>query len=261
MTPTIIGLDYSLHNTSICVSQNFETFNFYTTFKPDTIKEVTFINKNKDVLGFDYTILSEDLFPKKPSYIDKERTRLKLYRTIADNVINYIKQLNIDPKSIIFALEGQSYNTKNTLSLVDIGQGTGIIKDRICSELLDGDVDRMLVYAPRELKATMGTGSSDKGVLFDAFLEDPKIDSVKDCQFYKGLQQFKSIIRTSKMIDKKVKPKKVKSKNGETVSTLSENTPTIVKVEKVEIASPYNDMIDAYLSVLKIYNQTKTTRP
>ncbi len=186
------------------------------------------------------------MFDGGQGYCEKEQVRLGLYETIADNVIRYIKGAIVDfgNREIVIGIEGQSYNSKNTSSVVDIAQGTGILKHRLLHDILDGQKEALLVFAPKELKNAIGaSGNADKGVIFDAFVADPKIDAVKDTAFYKHVLSNVSQIRKSKIVTK-TKKKKVKG-----VGILE-----VIQKEDVDILSPYNDIIDAYLSVVKIVN-------
>lgn len=245
-TPIIIGIDYSLHNTSICITEGFKDFKFYSTFNPSTDKLKQFVAQHK---GFDFDILHKDLYLAGHHYSEKESIRLSLYEVISDNVIRYIKNniTDFENRNIIIGIEGQAYNTKNTSSLVDIAQGTGILKHKLLMDILKGSRERLFVFTPTELKNIIGAkGNADKGVIFDAFIKDPMIAEVKDTVFYKHVSSNISQIRKSSIKTKTV-TKKIKK----------ESVSEVVQIEKVEIASPYNDIIDAYLSVLKICEMSK----
>ena len=252
----IIGVDYSENNTSICISDNFKTFDFYAITKEKT-KKWTSTMASLSVNSFTYDLFYKDTFNKSKDsdYIVNQRNCLAQQCYIADKAIKYIKSKIGNDKDVYFAMEGQSFNSKNTNSLIDIANGTGIFRFLILNEILGGDIDRLFIFSPKTLKNAIGAGGNDdKGEIFHKFILDPKIDTVKDTNFFKMANANKDVIVSKgKLKDIKVVSYDMVDKvTAKGTKTIKVKRIEIQKVQHYDIASPINDMIDAYLSVLKM---------
>ena len=94
--------------------------------------------------------------------------------------------------------------------------------------VLDGNASRFFVFSPSELKNSIGLkGNATKTEVLAQFMDDPGIGSVRGSGMY-------SFMRDHVLVDA--------------------GREYVYNEAKDEIHSPFNDMIDAYLSVLKIYN-------
>lgn len=215
---TIISLDFSILYPGVCICRDFKDFKWLAVINTDITK--------KDEKRFD------DLITKYPSinilktttkrskedlYHLTERVKLINYLEATDLLVDKLKELLDYEDDLIVCIEGISFGSKGN-ALVDISQATGIIKNKLVDKILAGNPDRFFVFSPGELKNAIGCkGNSGKIEIFNKFIEDPIIDSVKDSELYKALQ-------TEDWIS-----------NGSNVK------------------SPIMDMIDSYLGITKIH--------
>tara|TARA_Y100000389_G_C17462514_1_gene522906 strand:+ start:637 stop:1305 length:669 start_codon:yes stop_codon:yes gene_type:complete len=221
---TIIAIDFSILSPGVCICKDFKTFKWVSVVN-------TKLSKKKLKLIEDFqlkypTIKVGETTSKRykdPLYHVTERVKLNNYLEQTDILINLIKE-NIDINDdIIVALEGISFGSKGN-ALVDICQATGIIKNKLITDILKGDSDRMFVFSPGELKNALNCkGNAKKMDVFDAFLADPILESTRDSDMYKAARDEEWLINKDK------------------------------------VEAPFMDMLDAYLGVLKI-NQILNTK-
>lgn len=216
---TIISIDFSILSPGVCICKDFKSFKWLAVSNHKLRK--------KDVINL------EDLQLKYPTikigetktkrYKDElyhitERVKLDNYLESISILINLIKE-NVDLKDdIIVSIEGISFGSKGN-ALVDISQATGILKQSLVKEILKGDTNRFFVFSPAALKNAIDCkGNANKMDIFNAFINNPILESVKESDLYLAAKSEDWII------------------------------------EKDKVMSPIMDMIDAYLGILKIHH-------
>ena len=213
----IIGIDFSILYPGICIATDFNSFKWigFTNTKI-TKKESRFIEEvNSNYPDLKLIELGER--PKKDSqYHINERLKLTNFIKLTNCIVHEIEQQTGTTDNII-AIEGISFGSSGN-SLVDISQATGILKSKL-SRLTDS-VDKIFVFSPSELKNAIGCkGNASKIDIYNKFKEDPIIPNVKKSDLYKLIQTEEDVIFNGK-----------------------------------NIKSPYMDMIDSYLPIVKIFN-------
>jgi hypothetical protein len=219
---TIVSIDFSILFPGICICKDFKEFKWIALVNTRVRKKD---KKNINVILSKYPNLkiieTVSRRKKEAEYHLTERTKLINYLELINTLILELKnEVGLD-KNIICCLEGISFGSKGN-SLVDISQATGMLKQKVIEEILDGDVTRFFVFSPSALKNAIGCkGNANKLDIYNKFIKDPILKSVKKSDLYK-------LLITEKWI-----------------------------VEKNRVLSPVVDMIDSYLGILKIYELSK----
>lgn len=216
---TIISIDFSILAPGVCICKDFKTFKWLAVVNSNLRKKD---RENLEDLQIKYpSIKIKETSSKR--YKDKlyhvtERIKLNNYLEATTLLVNLIKEnINLDD-DIIVAIEGISFGSSGN-SLVDISQSTGIFKEKLVKEILNGDTDRLFVFSPGELKnAIECKGNAKKMEIFDAFIKNPILEETKMSDLYLAAKSEDWIL------------------------------------EKDKVLSPVMDMIDSYLGVLKIHN-------
>lgn len=157
-------------------------------------------------------------------YLNCERMKLINYIEIATLLCKAINKITGKSENVIVGIEGFSYGSQG-MAVFDVPMLTGIIRYKILENVVNFDSNRIFVFPPSDLKKEFGCkGNCDKGVIFREFIANPKTDSMKSSDFYKFI---------------------VENQNDRSVSNVSSSN-------KLIIESPFNDIIDSYLSVYKI---------
>ena len=215
---TIIGFDFSINFPAACISHDFKTFKWVAVTNTKLSKSYLHFLEGINLEFPDIHIINlGEKNNKGASYSDTERKKLQnqllLVNTLIDTVLTKVIQ-----KPIIVGIEGFAYGAKGN-SLVDIVQTTGILKKTIADRLLDKNLSALFIFSPSELKNAIGAkGNANKFDVVNQFIEDPKIEAAQDSALTKCLNKYKTELVTSS-----------------------------------EIKSPFPDLVDSYLSVLKIY--------
>jgi Holliday junction resolvasome RuvABC endonuclease subunit len=216
----IIGIDFSILYPGICISKDFKEFKWIGVANNKMSKKDLRLMEdfNTTYQGINLHCLGER--PKKQElYHINERNKLENYIKLTDFIITELKRLTNRTDNII-AIEGISFGSSGN-SLVDISQATGIIKTKLLT--LTDSIEKIFVFSPSELKNAIGCkGNASKIDVYNKFKEDPVIEAAKDSDLYKLLNLDDDVIF-----------------NGKTVK------------------SPYMDMIDSYLPIVKIYSILK----
>lgn len=216
-----IGLDFSITGPAFCVTKDFKTWKFIGALnKNETKKFKKFIEDCNSLPDIEILFIDYEVRKKSPQYHITERNKLMNYSELIQGMLAALKK-EVGDSPCIIAMEGQSFASKGN-ALVDISQATGIIRYCLAQYFLENKMDNFFVFSPAKLKNTIGCkGNAKKDEILTAFLENPGIDSVKTSSLYKLLKEDDGMIIASQ-------------KN---------------------IKSPFMDMIDAYLAVLKLYNE------
>ena len=214
----IIGIDFSILFPGVCISNNFRDFKWVAiTNNRLTKKDDHLVDEINDQYSDINIIKLGERKKKTDEYHVNERNKLENFEYLTKNLINEIKKHTLNITDNIIAIEGISFGSKGN-SLVDISQATGILKSKVLNNLTDSPT-KIFVFSPSELKNSIGcSGNASKKDIFLKFKTDPVIEKVKNSDLFKLL-------------------------NKEDVIFDGKN-----------IKSPYMDMVDSYLPVLKIYN-------
>lgn len=216
---TIVSIDFSILYPGICICKDFKEFEWFAVVNSNQSKPKL---KLLDDLCSTYPkiniLYTKSKREKKSQYHLTERIKLTNYLENISLIINYLKTKINDIKDLIIVLEGQSFGSSGN-ALVDTSQATGILRRELLVELLEGDIDRLFIFSPGELKNAINCkGNAGKGDIFAQFKDDPILESAKHSDLFKAA-------------------------NNE--DWLVDN--------KGNIASPIIDMVDSYLGVVKIY--------
>lgn len=215
---TIIGFDFSINFPAACISHDFKTFKWVAVTNTKLSKSYLHFLEGINFEFPDIQIINLGAKANHgESYSEIERKKLQnqllLVNTLIEAVLTKIPQ-----KPIIVGLEGFAYGAKGN-SLVDIVQTTGILKKTITDKVLENNLAGMFIFSPAELKNAIGAkGNANKFDVFNQFMEDPKIEAAKNSALAQCLNKYNTDLVTS-----------------------------------TEIKSPFPDLVDSYLSVLKIY--------
>ena len=218
----IIGIDFSINYPSVCISHDFKEFKFLSVINDKKVsnKRTVWVDEQLDDY-LDITLKTTNSTRNDQSiYHLQERDKLVNAIELINKLILETKK-HIKSKEVIVAIEGLAYGAKGK-ALLDIAQGTGIVRKVILELLLNNKISNFFVFTPSEMKQSIGLkGNADKILLFNKFLDDPVLDTVKDSDLYKFL---------------------LKNRNHDYI------------FNGKKVGSPWNDMIDAYLAILTIYN-------
>lgn len=215
---TIVSLDFSILYPGVCICRDFKEFTWLAVINTDITKRD---EKRFDDLTTKYPSINilktTSRRSKEDLYHLTERKKLINYLEATDLLVDNLKNLLNQDDDLIVCIEGISFGSKGN-ALVDISQATGIIKNKLVDKILKGNSDRFFVFSPGELKNAIGCkGNSGKLEIYNKFISDPIIDSVKESELYEALLSEDWI------------------SNGSNVK------------------SPIMDMIDSYLGITKIH--------
>ena len=213
----IIGIDFSILYPGICISTDFKEFKLIGVTNNKLTKKDS---KLMEDFSIEYPNLHLKQLGERPGkdklYHINERNKLENYIKLSDFIIDEIKKHTSKTDNII-AIEGISFGSSGN-SLVDISQATGILKSKLTT--LTDSIQKIFVFSPSELKNAIGCkGNASKIDIYNQFKEDPIIPNAKKSDLYKLINQDNGIIFNGK-----------------------------------NIKSPYMDMIDSYLPIVKIFN-------
>lgn len=226
----IIGVDYSLNFPSICISRDFLSFEFLSIVNTKNISNVhkEFLLKTEARLpSFDVGFL--DGVTKSAQYHVNERSKLLNYIEMTNSLVRLIR-LRIGALDVndvpILGIEGYSYGSKGS-SVFEIPAASSLFKRDVFEKVLGSRVDNYFVFSPSTLKQALGLkGNAKKTEIFERFLEEPGIDAMRGNGFYAFLLE-------------------------------NRDNPRVFNPKSGKVESPFNDLLDAYLSVLTIYNNVK----
>lgn len=160
--------------------------------------------------------------PKKSEiYSVTERNKLHNFSVMIDGLVDRLAPLAAEEKLIV-SMEGVAYGAQGN-ALVDICIATGMVRKALLDRVLNGDSSRLYIFSPGELKNAIGAkGNANKLDVFEHFKLDPKIEQVKESSLYQLINKYEDLI-----------------------------------LRGTELKSPFPDMIDSYLAVLKIHEILK----
>lgn len=219
---TIISLDFSILYPGVCICKDFKEWSWLSVVNTNVTKKD--LKRIEDLTGTYPTIhidFTKTRREKNSQYHITERNKLVNYLESTNLLIKNLKAIIPEKDDFIVSIEGISFGSKGN-ALVDISQATGIIKNKLIDTVLNGDADRFFVFSPSELKNAIGCkGNAGKMDVFNKFIEDPVIESVRESDLYRAI-----------------------------------NTEDWIHNETT-VKSPIMDMVDAYLGVVKIHQILK----
>lgn len=227
----IIGLDLSINNSSYTVLDLEKNEIYFGSIVNDVSISKKKIDRLNDLSYMinNFSICFTSTAGSKTSvhqldYLNCERMKLINYIEISKSLSKDITKITKKSSNVIIGLEGFSYGSQG-MAVFDVPMLTGIIRKDILETIAQFDANRIFVFPPSDLKKEFGCkGNSDKGVIFTEFIKDPKTEVIKNSEFYNFL---------------------VRNKNDKLISNVNSS-------EHLIIESPFNDIIDSYLSVYKI---------
>lgn len=213
-----IGIDFSINYPAVCISDlNFDNFKWISVINTDVPKK---FRKFLEDTMTDYSnlkfIFLEGKQKKSEQYHVTQRDKLSNQTELSTELIKQIR-LQINNSSVIMGIEGLSFGSPGN-SLIDLAHATGIFKAYFYRDIANSNREKIFVFAPSELKNAIGAkGNANKLEVFDKFLSDPIIPSLRTSDLSRFITEFKTEIFNGKVIK-----------------------------------SPIMDMIDATLSIIKI---------
>ena len=227
----VVGVDLSINYPALCICEDFDKFEFIGIVNNPKISNVnlnyilTETAKYEDVHILD---ISQERHRNHIYHVDERNNILNFDRIISTIVMELRKRVTSD--NVVIAMEGISYGSSGS-SLIDISMLTGAFRRAMVKEVLNNNANKMFVFAPSELKnAICLKGNATKTEVLAQFLDDPGIPKAAES----GMRRFMY--------------EHVPNENGNLATS-----EYVYKSNKDEVCSPFNDMIDAYLSVLKIF--------
>jgi Holliday junction resolvasome RuvABC endonuclease subunit len=220
----VIGIDFSIQYPAICIARDFKSFTWIAFVNANTSKVYQkFLEEtNNHYPNLRIHILDprKRLSKQNETYSGTERLKLANYSNLIDQIIQKIAANLKGEEPLVISIEGIAYGAQGN-ALIDISQATGMIRKAILDHLLKGRSDKFFVFSPGELKNAIGAkGNAGKFDVFKTFIENPGLATDSDL-----------------------------------INCINTNIDKIVKGQ--QIASPFMDMIDAYLAVLKVHSILK----
>lgn len=217
----IIGIDFSIQFPAVCISRDFKSFNWIACVNTNTTKVYKkFLDDiEAEFKGIKFVHLEPR--PKgQDTYSSIERSKLLNYSTLVDALVSEILVRVKNEELIIVSIEGIAYGAQGN-ALLDIAQSTGMMRKAILDRVLAGHNERVFIFSPGELKNAIGAkGNAGKFDIYKTFKENPRLAINSD--LYAAINSYEDQI-----------------------------------LKGQEIKSPFMDMIDAYLAVLKIHESLK----
>jgi Holliday junction resolvasome RuvABC endonuclease subunit len=217
----IIGIDFSIQYPAACISRDFKSFNWVACVNTNTTK----IHKrflDDTALEFKNLKFVHLLAREKgqDTYSAIERSKLSNYSTLVDTFVTEILAHVKNDDRVIVSIEGIAYGAQGN-ALLDIAQSTGMMRKALLDRLLNGHSEKLFIFSPGELKNAIGAkGNAGKYDVYQTFKENPSLAVNSD--LHNAINKYEDQI-----------------------------------LKKQEVKSPFMDMIDAYLAVLKIHKSLK----
>ena len=217
----VIGIDFSIQFPAVCICKDFKSFRWIACVNSNTTKAH---RKLLEDTQLEFPELEFIFLPPKnfkyDTYSGVERAKLANYSLLVDTLINRVEEVIKDEPNRIISIEGIAYGAQGN-ALIDIAQSTGMLRKKVLENLLNNNQESLFIFSPGELKNAIGAkGNAGKFDVYKQFKETPML--AKDSSLHKVLLKYEEQI-----------------------------------VKKEVIGSPYMDMIDSYLAVLKIHTSLK----
>jgi Holliday junction resolvasome RuvABC endonuclease subunit len=217
----VIGIDFSIQFPAVCISRDFNSFKWIACVNTSIPK---IYRKFLDDIELEYRdirlIHLEPRDKSKDSYSIIERSKLVNYSRLVDQLVLAIQDEIKDEDRLIVAIEGISYGAQGN-ALLDICQSTGMLRKSMLDRVLNGHDEKLFVFSPGELKNAIGAkGNAGKFDVFQTFLMDPMLAANSD--LYRLVRSYTDLLLHNK-----------------------------------DVKSPFMDMIDSYLAILKVHESLK----
>lgn len=217
----VIGIDFSIQFPAVCISRDFKSFKWIACVNTSISKSYRKFLEDIELeyRNLHFVYLTPRQKPKE-NYSAIERSKLANYSNLVDVLASEINQEIAGDSRVIVAIEGISYGAKGN-ALLDICQSTGMMRKAILDRVLAGHEEKVFIFSPGELKNAIGAkGNAGKYDVYRAFVENPSLAA-----------------------------------SSQLFSAINKHHETIVKGTVVQ--SPFMDMIDSYLAVLKVHELLK----
>jgi Holliday junction resolvasome RuvABC endonuclease subunit len=217
----VIGIDFSIQFPAVCICKDFKSFRWIACVNSNTTKAH---RKLLEDTQLEFPELEFIFLPPKnfkyDTYSGVERAKLANYSLLVDTLINRVEEVVKDEPNRIISIEGIAYGAQGN-ALIDIAQSTGMLRKKVLDNLLNNNQESLFIFSPGELKNAIGAkGNAGKFDVYKQFKETPMLAE--------GSSLHQVLLKYEEQI-----------------------------VKKEVIGSPYMDMIDSYLAVLKIYTSLK----
>jgi hypothetical protein len=217
----VIGIDFSIQFPAVCICKDFKSLHWIACVNTNTTKAHRKLLEDTQLQfpGLEFIFLPPKNF-KYDTYSGVERAKLANYSLLVDTLINRVKEVIKPEPDRIISIEGIAYGAQGN-ALLDIAQSTGMLRKKVLDDLLNNKQESLFIFSPGELKNAIGAkGNAGKIDVYKQFMETPLL--AKDSSLHKVLIQYNDQI-----------------------------------IKKDVVGSPFMDMIDSYLAVLKIYTSLK----
>lgn len=216
---TVIGIDFSIQFPAACITSDFKKFRWLACANTGVTKAHA---KLMEDLSIEYPSLEFIVIPqvkeKQITYSGIERQKASRYARLVDVFVNRLHDIVLEAPAgpVIISIEGMAYGAQGN-ALIDIAQSTGMLKKTILDRILGGISDSMFIFSPGELKNAIGAkGNAGKYDIYEKFKDSPGLAAGSD--LHNAVLKYETDI-------------------------LKDQT----------VKSPFADMIDSYLAVLKIH--------
>lgn len=217
----VIGIDFSIQFPAVCISKDFKSFHWISCVNTNITKAH---KKLLEDVQLEFPSLEFIQLPPKnfkfDTYSGVERAKLLNYSLLVDTLINRVNEVVKDEPHRIISIEGIAYGAQGN-ALLDIAMSTGMLRKKVLHDLLKNKADSVFIFSPGELKNAIGAkGNAGKFDIYQKFKETDGIGANSSLQV--AINKYDELI-----------------------------------VKDQTVKSPFMDMIDAYLAVLKIHESLK----
>ena len=217
----VIGIDFSIQFPAVCISKDFKSFRWISCVNTNITKAH---KKLLEDVQLEFPSLEFIQLPPKnfkfDTYSGVERAKLLNYSLLVDTLINRVNEVVKDEPHRIISIEGIAYGAQGN-ALLDIAMSTGMLRKKVLHDLLKNKADSVFIFSPGELKNAIGAkGNAGKFDIYQKFKETDGIGANSSLQV--AINKYDELI-----------------------------------VKDQTVKSPFMDMIDAYLAVLKIHESLK----
>ena len=151
---TIVGIDYSLTSPCVCVNDGEKIMFYYLTKKKKHLGKIA-----DNIIGEEH---------------QEYNTPIERFSNISKWAINKFYRLNLMTYGLKVFIEGYSFGSKGQ-AIFQIAENCGILKYRLQEQKISYDT----VVPSVVKKGATGKGNADKGMMYEAFNKEPKIDLKK----------------------------------------------------------------------------------
>lgn len=220
----VVGIDFSIQFPAVCICRDFKSFRWISCVNSNLTKAH---KKLLEDVHLEHPSLEFTFLPpkslKQDTYSATERAKLANYSLLVDTLVNRLSEILRSENAgqpIIVSIEGIAYGAQGN-ALIDISQSTGMLRKKILDSVLLGNDQSLFIFSPGELKNAIGAkGNAGKFDVYQQFKANPMI--AEGSSLHRVINKYEDQI-------------------------LKDQT----------VKSPFMDMIDAYLAVLKIHNTLK----